>query len=200
MKVVERHHLERWMCLREAHRILDSFFGDPTTYPGHDFYSHTRGINKDIPEEFYPLVLLADQLPGVRGLRLSAASSSGPDGEIRFWSHPTLTVQITCAHERDDHYIIRHELRDTGRYLGQGRSTDEVIAMRLKRIVTAVAGKERNFHSGTHALLIQEESLFWSDQLETKLKSQLSEALAALPPSNYGSTYVTFDKDVARVR
>ena len=60
--MIERSDLEQWMSVDEAGAIVESFFRDRQTYPDYDFYTRTRGINKDIPEEWWPLLLLARNL------------------------------------------------------------------------------------------------------------------------------------------
>ena len=61
--MIERSDLEQWMSVNVAGAIVQSFFDDHETYPDHSFYSRLRGINKDIPEELWPLLLLARNFP-----------------------------------------------------------------------------------------------------------------------------------------
>ncbi len=200
-RLIDRSRLEAWIPLAEARRLADEFFGDRDAYPDYDFYSRKRGINKDIPEEFYPLLLLAEQLPSATSLRLSPDSLPGPDGAVLLDDGSEATVQVTLSHERGDGYQIRQSLRDTGSWTGgKGRDTNEVIAERMGRILEAIADKEAKFRAGTDVLLIGDQSIAWGDVIDPGLPDALAEAIRSLPPSSYSATFVAFGADVRQVR
>jgi len=198
--VINRSHLEHWIPLSDARDLAGEFFGDRATYPDSEFYSRKRGINKDIPEEFYPLLLLAEHLPAAKSVRLSPNSLPGPDGAILLADESEITVQVTVAHERSDGYKVRQSLRDHGTWSSKVFNTNEVIKQRLERIFDAIEYKEANFHVGTDVLLIVEQSISWGDVIDPGLPDALEAALDQLPTSKYSATYVAYGKDVRQVR
>jgi hypothetical protein len=198
--MIERSDLEQWMSVDAAGRIVQTFFDDRETYPDHDFYSRRRGINKDIPEELWPLLLLARSLPEAEALRLAPPAIAGPDGEIRSHDDSVIRVQVTSSLERDGGYLVRQHLRDTGSYATATRDTLEVVEERLCRILDALVEKEQRYREGTDVLVIREQSVSWGNVLEPTLKARLAEEVSALEPSNYSATYVTFNEDVYRLR
>jgi len=198
--MIERKDLEQWMSVDEVERIVQSFFNDREAYPDHDFYSRRRGINKDIPEELWPLLLLARSLPKAKTLRLAPSAIAGPDGEIRFCDGSIVRVQVTSSLERNGGYLVRQQLRDTGSYATAARDTLEVVEERLCRILDAIIDKERRYRKGTDVLVIREQSVSWGDVLEPTLKARLAEELSTLEPSNYSATYITFNEAVYKVR
>jgi hypothetical protein len=143
--MINRSHLENWIPLSDARDLADKFFGDRVAYPDSDFYSKLRGINKDIPEEFYPLLLLAEYLPTAKSMRLSSTSLPGPDGTILLADESEITIQITVSHERSEGYKMRQSLRDNGTWSSGGFATNEVIVKRLERILDAINDKEAKF-------------------------------------------------------
>ena len=76
--MIERSDLEQWMSVDAAGAIVQSFFDDRETYPHHSFYSRSRGINKDIPEELWPLLLLARNLPEAKHFVLRIQQTKVP--------------------------------------------------------------------------------------------------------------------------
>ncbi|CAG0932095.1 hypothetical protein TFLX_02455 [Thermoflexales bacterium] len=198
--MIERSDLEQWMSVDAAGRIVQSFFDDRKTYPDHDFYSRHRGINKDIPEELRPLLLLARSLPEAEVLRLAPPAVVGPDGEIRTRDGFVIRVQVTSSLERDGGYLVRQQLRDTGSYTTAARDTLEVVEERLCRILDALTEKEQRYREGTDVLVIREQSVSWGDVLEPTLKARLAEEVSTPEPSNYSATYITFNEDVYRLR
>jgi hypothetical protein len=180
-------------------RLVDEFFSDADTYSTDDLLDRRRGLYKDIAEELYPLVMLAEFLDAEQ-VRLSAPDVQGPDGELRLPSDRLVTVQITCSHERGDRYLLRQALRESGRYFGDGRCTSEVVAERLERVLTSVRDKEQRHRAGTDILLIHEESISWGDVIDPELPNQLDAALRDLPPSRYDETYIIYGRDVRRLR
>jgi hypothetical protein len=200
MLMIERSDLEQWMSVDAAGRIVQSFFDDRETYPDHDFYSRRRGINKDIPEELWPLLLLARSLPEAEALRLAPPAIAGPDGEIRTRNGSVIRVQVTSSLEREGGYLVRQQLRYTGSYATAARDTLEVVEERFCRILNALVEKEQRYRKGTDVLVIQEQSVSWGDVLEATLKARLAEEVSTLEPSNYSATYITFNEDVYRLR
>ncbi|MEZ4620764.1 MAG: hypothetical protein R2867_35375 [Caldilineaceae bacterium] len=199
--MITRIDFEEWMSLSMAREVVDSFFGDRSTYPDFEFYSRKRGINKDIPEEYYPLLLLGESLPYVERIRLSPDSLPGPDGALLLDDGSMLSVQVTLSYERDDGYAIRKSLRDTGWYTkGVACDTANVITQRTQRILAAVEDKEAKFRPGTDILLVVDKSISWGDVIDTTLPNSLNKAFKALPVSKYSATYVIFGVDVRRVR
>lgn len=200
--MIERIHLEDWMPLDRARGLVDAFFGDRVTYPNYEFYSRKRGVNKDIPEEYYPLVLLGESLSSVKAVRLSPDSFSGHDGALLLKDESTVCVQVTLSHERDDGCTVRHSLRDTGQYIPDGgaRDTAEVVEQRKKRILDAIEDKEFKFRAGTEVLLVVDESISWGDVIDPSLPDALEAALNTLPDSKYAATYIIFGSDLRRVR
>jgi hypothetical protein len=151
--MIERNNLERWMSVDEAGQIVQFFFNDRETYPDYAFYSRRRGINKDIPEELWPLLLLARSLPEAEALRLSPPAIAGPDGEIRSRDGSIIRVQVTSSLERDGGYLIRKQQRDTGSYSTSMRNMLEVVEERLCRILDALMEKEQRYREGTDVLV-----------------------------------------------
>jgi hypothetical protein len=198
--VINRSDLECWVPLSDARNLVSEFFDDRTTYPDSDFYSRKRGINKDIPEEFYPLLLLAEHLPTAQSVRLSPKSLPGPDGAILLTDGTEISVQITVSHERSDGYLVRQSLRDLGSWSSKARNTDGVIKQRLERILDAIKDKEANFRAGTDMLLVVEESISWDDVIDPGLPDALEVALGQLSASKYSAIYVVFLRDVRQVR
>jgi hypothetical protein len=198
--VINRNQLESWVSLSDARNLVSEFFGDQTTYPDGDFYSRKRGINKDIPEEFYPLLLLAEHLLTAKSVRLSPQSLPGPDGAILLIDESEISVQITVSHERSNGYKKRQVLRDPGIWSNKARNTDEVIKQRLERILNAIQDKETNFRTGTDILLIVDESISWGDVIDPGLPDALEAALGQLPASNYSATYVAYGEDIRQAR
>src|SRR5665811_784163 len=124
--MIERSDLELWISVDEAGAIVQSFFDDHKTYPDHSFYSRRRGINKDIPEEIWPLLLLARNLPEAEALRLTPPANEGPDGEIRISDGFIIRVQVTSSLERNGGHKVRLQLRVKGCYKTAARETLEV--------------------------------------------------------------------------
>lgn len=200
--LIERIHLEDWMPFDKARGLVAAFLGDCVAYPVHGFYSRKRGVNKDIPEEYYPLVLLGESLSSVKAIRLSPDSFSGCDGALLLEDESTVCVQVTLAHERDYGCTVRHSLRDTGQYMptGGARDTMEVVEQRKKRILDAIEDKESKFRAETDVLLVVDESISWGDVIDPALPYALEAALNRLPASKYAATYVLFGSDMRKVR
>jgi hypothetical protein len=198
--VIKRSQVERWVSLSDARTLVEQFLSDHNTYPDSDYYSRKRGINKDIPEEFLPLLLLAEHLPTAKSVRLSTLSVPGPDGAILLADGSEIAVQITVSHERSDGYKIRHSLRDNGIWCSKARATDDIIQQRVERIIEAIKEKENNIRTGTDVLLIVDESISWGDVLGQGLPKALSAALGQLPASKYSATFVIYGKDVRQIR
>jgi len=198
--MIERSDLELWISVDEAGAIVQSFFDDHKTYSDHSFYSRRRGINKDIPEEFWPLLLLARNLPEAEALRLTPPANEGPDGEIRISDGSIIRVQVTSSLERYGGYLVRLQLRVKGSYKTAARETLEVVEERLNRILDAIVEKEQCYRKGTDVLVIQEESVSWGDVLEPTLKARLAEKVINSEPSNYSATYIIFNEVVYRLR
>jgi len=198
--MIERSDLELWISVDEAGAIVQSFFDDHKTYPDHSFYSRRRGINKDIPEEFWPILLLARNLPEAEALRLTPPANEGPDGEIRISDGSIIRVQVTSSLERNGGHKVRLQLRVKGCYKTAARETLEVVEERLNRILDAIVEKEQRYRKGTDVLVIQEESVSWGDVLEPTLKARLAEKVINSEPSNYSATYIIFNEVVYRLR
>ena len=200
--MIERCDLEDWLPLDKARELVDAFSGDPSTYPDYEFFSHNRGVYKDISEEYIPLLLLSESLPHVQALRLSTDSFPGHDGVLLLDDESTISVQVTVSQEHDDGYKARHSLRDIGEYIPDGGAGDTqgVIAQRTQRILDAIQDKESKFRAGTNVLLVVDESISWGDVIDPGLPDALDVALHMMPGSKYASTYVIFGTDVRKVR
>jgi hypothetical protein len=198
--MTERSQLQEWISLSDARDLASNFFGDRVTNPDGDFYTRKRGINKDIPEEFYPLLLLAEHVPTAKSIRLLPASIPGPDGAILLADESEVTVQITNSRERRGGHKVRKSLLDHGTWGSEFRDTNDVIKQRLERILDAITDKEANFHAGTHVLLIVENSISWGDVIDPGLPSALGAALPGFPKSKYSATYVAYGSDVRLLR
>ena len=198
--MIERSDLEQWMSVDTAEVIVKSFFNDHETYPDHSFYSRERGINKDIPEEFWPLLLLARNLPEAEALHLAPPAIEGPDGEIRNSNGSIIRVQVTVSLERNGGYLVRQQLRDIGSYATPARDTLEVVGERLRRILDAIVEKEKRYRKGTDVLVIHEQSISWGSILEPTLKARLIEEMITFEPSKYSATYIIFNEDVYKLR
>ena len=197
--MIDRSHLEQWIPVSDARGVADEFFDDRQTYPDDSSYSRKRGINKDVPEEYHPLLLLAEHLDA-KSLRLSPDSLPGPDGALLLPDESEITVQVTVSHERSDGYKVRQSLRDNGSWSTGGFETNEVIAQRLERILDAVEDKEAKFRAGTDVLLVVDKSISWGDVIAPGLPDALARAIERLPESRYSATYVAYGTDVRRVR
>lgn len=198
--MIERSDLELWISVDEAVAIVQSFFYDHKTYPDQSFYSRRRGINKDIPGEYWPLLLLALNLPEAEALRLTPPANEGPDGEIRNSDGSIIRVQVTSSLERNGRYLVRKQLQDIGSYATPLRETLEVVEERLHRILDAILEKEQRYRKGTDVLVIQEESISWGDVLEPTLKARLTEKVINFEPANYSATYIIFNELLYRLR
>jgi hypothetical protein len=197
--LITRNLLEGKIPKIKARQLVDQFFSDRATYPDYDFYSHKRGINKDIIEEFYPLLLLAEYLPSATSLCVSPDSLPGPDGFVFLEDGSELTIQVTLSHERSDGYKVRQSLRDAGIWAEKARNTSDVITKRLERILEAIQDKETNFREGTDILLVVDKSISWGDVIDPGLPNALKKAVVSLPPSRYSATYVIYGTDVRKV-
>jgi hypothetical protein len=200
MKKIERSELEQWMSVDKAGGLVQAFYKDRETYPDFDFYSRIRGINKDIPEELHPLVLLARSIPEAEELRLAPPASVGPDGEIRTRDGVIVRVQVTSSLERGGEHSLRRELRDTGSYATIARDIKQIADEMLCRILDTIIVKEQRYRKGTDVLLIKEKSVAWSDTLEPMLKDRLAEEISTMDPSNCSATYVIFNETVYQLR
>jgi len=200
MMMIERSDLEQWMSVDAAGAIVQSFFDDHETYPDYSFYSRCRGINKDIPEELWPLLLLARNLLEAEALRLAPPANEGPDGEIRISDGSIIRVQVTSSLERYGGYLVRQQLRVNGSYSTPARNTLEVVEERFRRILDAIVEKEQRYRKGTDVLVIHEQSVSWGDVLEPTLKARLAEKVINSEPSKYSATYIIFNEDVYRLR
>jgi len=200
MMMIERSDLEQWMSVDAAGAIVQSFFDDHETYPDYSFYSRCRGINKDIPEELWPLLLLARNLLEAEALRLAPPENEGPDGEIRISDGSIIRVQVTSSLERYGGYLVRQQLRVNGSYSTPARNTLEVVEERFRRILDAIVEKEQRYRKGTDVLVIHEQSVSWGDVLEPTLKARLAEKVINSEPSKYSATYIIFNEDVYRLR
>ena len=198
--MIERSDLEQWMSVDAAGAIVQSFFDDHETYPDYSFYSRCRGINKDIPEELWPLLLLARNLLEAEALRLAPPANEGPDGEIRISDGSIIRVQVTSSLERYGGYLVRQQLRVNGSYSTPARNTLEVVEERFRRILDAIVEKEQRYRKGTDVLVIHEQSVSWGDVLEPTLKARLAEKVINSEPSKYSATYIIFNEDVYRLR
>ena len=200
--MIERNLFEKWIPVLEARKLVDDFFHDRKTYPDFEFYSRKRSINKDIPEELYPLLLFAETLSTAANLRLSPDSLSGPDGVILLEDRSEINVQVTLSKEHGDGYKKRLNLRDRSAIKAKTwNNRNEMISERLERIIDAIREKEINFRDGTKILLIVDESISsWGDVLDPGLPNAIQESLASLPPSKYSGTYVIFGEDVRQMR
>ena len=198
--MIERSDLEQWMSVDEAGVIVQTFFDDRETYPDYNFYSRCRGINKDIPEELWPLLLLARNLLEAEALRLAPPANEGPDGEIRKSDGSIIRVQVTSSLERYGGYLVRQQLRVNGSYSTPARNTLEVVEERFRRILDAIVEKEQHYRKGTDVLVIHEQSVSWGDVLEPTLKARLAEKVINSEPSKYSATYIIFNEDVYRLR
>jgi hypothetical protein len=194
--LIERNHLESWVPIEKARKLVDEFIDDRVTYPDYEFYSHKRGINKDILEEFRPLLLFSESLSSATSIRLSPESLPGPDGAILLKDGTEIAVQITLSHERNDGYKERLTLRDNSQLSKRGLTINGDIAERLARIIEAIKDKEANFRAGTEVLLVVDDSTKWVPGLP----NELEEAIVSLPPSKYSATYIIFREDVRQVR
>lgn len=198
--MIKRSQLENWISITKARKLVDDFFDDQITYPDNDLYSRNHGIYKVIPEEFYPLLLLAETLSSAKKLRLAPDSLPGPDGTILLKDKSEITVQITMSHERSKgYYKKRHNLRDKGFHVNEGKKTNDIFIERLKRIIEAIKDKESKFYKGTDVLLIVDESISWGDKIDPSLPNAVKNAVTLLPPSNYSAIYVIYGRDIRKI-
>ena len=163
-KQVKRKDIEEPKSLTEAIEITEIFYYDQDTYPSKELRLR-KGINKDIAEEYSGLVKLAqeheEQHWSVRTVRLFPEFNQGPDAEIQFLAHPSSMIQITCANEIGERYLLRRELANNPQKVVSKMYTehgaDLEVKTRLERIIKAIEAKDKKFYHGTDTLLIIED-------------------------------------------
>jgi hypothetical protein len=216
MPPIKREALERPIQLRQAECILNEFFHDRVAYPDNEFYMR-MGICKVLADEFHPLVRLAQFLCGVRSINLLAQSNPGPDAKITFWWRQVATVQITRADEDYNSALEREQiLSKGGLLLHQQWKRDKVtkrvvsidrgvfepsadVQVRVKRILEAIASKERKYYSGTDILLIHENSANYEYLKRGQLHEHVCEKVSE-KKSPYKHIYVNYGDRVRRVK
>jgi len=209
MTQVDRQELEQLTSLDRAASIIETFLNDPTTYSDKDFRLR-RGVCKVLEEEYKPLVLVANAVPGVESVRLFSLSNEGPDGEIQFNDKRIWNVQTTCSHEGHQRALMREQLQHDGAAPGGKRHrdssgrvvcepsvfmVDDEVEVRVQRIRSAVQAKEQNFHQDTDTLIVYEEQAGARYLQERNLHAQVVEALREVP-SSYERIYIVYGMDV----
>lgn len=217
MHQLERKALENPISLHQANEVVESFCNDRAAYPDADVHLK-RGVSKILAEEYCPLVRLAQELWCVRSVRLLPEANAGPDGEIRFWWHPSSKVQITCAHEGHSRALMREQLLSEGvvfqnqtrkrdKASGQVVSTGRVLTTpaadlqtRIDRILKTIEAKETKYYPGTDTLLVEEDLANFRHLKKGGLHKKVCEAVRKGLGSPYGRIYVNYGNDLKRVK
>jgi hypothetical protein len=199
--------LEKWQTLQQAKEICDSYFDDSDTYPREDFYrrkGRCRGIGKLIPEEYSPLVVLAQELQKtfgpVRKLRLGKENAPVPDGEIRFVSGYVVKVQITCANEGQKKANAREQF-------ARHQTVSEMLAPqaarqgRRDRIIEAIKKKSQKNkgQEDTDTLLVVEDPACFTylEGLHEQVCEAIKNDLESLP---YKRVYIDYGRNLKQVK
>lgn len=69
MSQISREALEKRVSLDEARTLVESVYYDRATYSTEDILLK-GGVFKVLREEYFPLLRLAEELPGARSIRL----------------------------------------------------------------------------------------------------------------------------------
>jgi len=215
MSQINREALEKRGSLSEARSLVELVYYDSATYSSEDIRRRT-GVFKVLAEEYFPLLWLAEALPGARSIRLLPKGNPGPDGEIQFWYSPTSKVQIVCANESYNWSLMREELaagrivspnqrfervkkprgvKTTGSFLSAADDRD--LQERMQRITAAIEKKEQNYYRGTDTLLVSEEPSNFKHLKD--LHQRLCENVRKSGPSRYERIYVSYQEEVKRV-
>ena len=161
-------------------------------------------------EEFLPLAVLANHLPGVTSARLLAANNQGPDAQVIVTDRSgsqTLAVQITVADQDEQEGLARELLsegkpvvRNTKRVRRKDRSIDTVgrslstpiedAKRHADLLVKAVERKIGKFYEGTDLLLVHIDRL-QIPPANYDWKSDVADRVAALPRNPYAAVYVS---------
>jgi len=214
MSQISREALEKSVSLDEAGDVVNSFCGDRVTYSSKDVHLK-KGVCKVLLEEYFPLLRLAETLPGVRSVRLLPKANPGPDGEIKFWYSSPSKVQIICAYEDYSRRLMREQLAEgeivfpnqrqdrdklTGKAMGIGRilvAGHSPVQVRLERILRAIRIKEEKFYPGTDTLLVGEESAKFEHLKD--LHRRVCEEVRRNGLSRYERIYVNYYNEVKRI-
>jgi hypothetical protein len=157
-------------------------------------------------EEYIPLFLLAQNLPGFKSASLTAVSHPGPDAVLLFDDESKVTIQITCAGENeitayqrellnDGQFVCANQSASRSGETGKITQSGRVLTTRAKNtqvaigeVLLAIEKKKKKYRVGTQFLLI---SIRRSEITMTKdWQQQLLVAVSALTAFPYERIYV----------
>jgi hypothetical protein len=205
----QRSELEQLRTLAEMQTIRDMFTNDHAAYPSTEVLRRT-GISKVMIEEYLPLLLLVQNIPGVRLASLTRESNPGPDAILLFDDGSQATVQITCAGENEI-TALQRELLNDGQVVFANQATNRnpttreitqtgrILTTRtanthaaIDEVRSAIEKKTRTYRSGTKLLLI---NMHRSEGTMTEeWQEQLRVAVSTRADVPYGSIYVATAK------
>lgn len=190
----QRSELEQFHTLAEMQTIVDTFTNDHAEYPSAEV-RRSRGIPKVMAEEYFPLLLLARNIPSVISARLTTKSNPGPDAVLLLDGGYQQTVQITCVGKNKSTALQRELLNDgqvvfatqaanrdsrTRKITQTGRSITTRTASTLtaiEEVLFAIKKKNDKYRTDTKLLLINmhrsETTLLvgWREMLRIKVSA-----------------------------
>jgi hypothetical protein len=168
------------------------------------------GISKVVIEEYLPLLLLAQNIPGVRSARLTTDSNPGPDAVLLFDDGSQAMVQITCAGENeitalqrellnDGQVVFANQATNRNRRTREITQTGRILTTRtanthaaIDEVLSTIERKTRTYWSGTKLLLI---NMHRSEITMTgEWQEQLRVAVSTRTDVPYESIYVATAK------
>lgn len=204
----QRSELEQPCTLAEMQMVIDTFEKDFSEYLSTEV-RHRIGVTKIVIEEYLPLFLMAQSLPGFKSARLTADSHQGPDAILLFDDESQATIQITCAGE-DECTALQRELLDNGqivfanqsvnrvRKTGEISQSGRILTTRnsntlaaIDEVLSAIEKKTHKYRVDTLFLLIgvrRTERSMMKDW-----RQRLLAAVSALTDSPYERIYVVID-------
>lgn len=205
----QRSELEQVRTLAEMQTIRDIFTNDHAAYRNAEVLRR-KGIAKVIIEEYLPLLLLIQNIPGARRASLTSESNPGPDAVLLFDDESEATVQITSAGENKT-TAQQRELLSNGQVVfanqgtnrdprtGKIKQTGRMLTTRtgytqaaIDEVVSAIERKAQTDRSDTDLLLI---NMHRSEVTMTEeWQEQMRLAVSARTNVPYESIYVATAK------
>lgn len=202
----QRSELEQPRTLAKMKAVIDTFANDNAQYSNTEVRRRT-GVAKIVIEEYLPLFLLAQSLPGFKSAYLTPDSHPGPDAVLLFNDGSHATVQITCAGE-DESTALQRQLLDDAQLVFANQSfrrnritrkinqSGRVLTTRavntstlIFEVLSALRRKTHQYRAGTQFLLI---SIRRPEITMTKdWQQQVCGAVTALMDLSYEHIYVS---------